>query len=274
MATRKIVTKDINTTVAAYVGSDGELFYDTATNTLKISDGTTAGGVTVVTDGTGVSGLTGVGTVGTPRLAADYAVAVGSFSAINAYAVNLGFGAGNAAAGYSINTGFQAGQFAVDNYNTRIGFHAGRYGSSASFGVAIGYEAGVTVVGTSSDAVVSGTSLNIGTGTGFAVGQYLNTNLPGPPDFLPDTYIVSGTSPNFVLNQPAMTNGTGVVESYGKYPGGVIINGSTGAGLPAVNTGFYLKPVRDGGPAAGMPANGFKPCYYNPTTGEFVYASS
>jgi hypothetical protein len=273
MATRKIVTKNINTTVAAYVGQDGELFYDTVTNTLKISDGTTAGGATVVTDGTGTSGLTGVGTAGTPRLAADYAVAVGSFSAINSYAVNLGVGAGNAAAGYSINAGFQAGELAVDSYNTRIGFEAGRYGSSASFGVAIGFKAGVTVVGTSSDAVVSGTSFNVGTGTGFAVGQYLNTLLPSPPYFFDNTYILSGTSPNFVLSEAAQENGTGAVQSYGKYPGGVIINGASG-NLPAVNTGFYLKPVRDGGSAAGMSAAGFKPCYYNPTTGEFVYSSS
>jgi hypothetical protein len=53
----------------------------------------------------------------------------------------------------------------------------------------------------------------------------------------------------------------------------VIINGDSGA-LPAVNTGFYLKPVRDGGAAAGMAGAGFRSCYYNPTTGEFVYASS
>jgi hypothetical protein len=273
MATRKIVTKNINTTVAAYVGQDGELFYDTVTNTLKISDGTTAGGATVVTDGTGTSGITGVGTVGAVTVAGDYAVALGSGAAVNTYDVNLGTGAGNAAAGYSVNAGFQAGELAVDSYNTRIGFEAGRYGSSASFGVAIGFKAGITVVGTSSDAVVSGTSFNVGTGTGFAVGQYLNTDLPGPPDFMHNTYILSGTSPNFVLSQAAMSNGTGVVQSYGKYPGGVIINGAN-SNLPAVNTGFYLKPVRDGGSAAGMAAAGFKPCYYNPTTGEFVYSSS
>jgi hypothetical protein len=269
MATRKIVNKHINQSSSTYVGQDGELFYDTVTNTLKISDGTTAGGASLNTDG----GITGVGTVGAVTVAGDYAVALGSGAAVNTYAVNLGNGAGNAAAGYSINTGFQAGQLAVDSYNTRIGFEAGRYGSSASFGVAIGFKAGITVVGTSSDAVVSGTSFNVGTGTGFAVGQYLNTDLPGPPDFMNDTYILSGTSPNFVLSEAAMSNGTGVVQSYGKYPGGVIINGASGD-LAAVNTGFYLKPVRDGGSAAGMAAAGFKPCYYNPTTGEFVYSSS
>jgi hypothetical protein len=273
MATRKISTKHITGTIGTYVGRDGELFYDTTTNTLKISDGTTAGGVTVITDGTGTSGITGVGTVGAVTVAGDYAVALGSGAAVNTYAVNLGTGAGNAAAGYSINVGFQAGQLAVDSYNTRIGFEAGLHGSSASYGVAIGFQAGVTVVGTSSDAVVSGTSFNVGTGTGFAVGQYLNPYLPSPPNFLNNTYILSGTSPNFVLSQAAQGNGTGAVQSYGKYPGGVIINGAN-SNLPAANTGFYLKPVRDGGAASGMAAAGFRPAYYNPTTGEFVYASS
>ena len=57
MATRKIATKNISTTAAAYVGKAGELFYDTDNNTLKISNGTTAGGVTVVTDGAGAAAL-------------------------------------------------------------------------------------------------------------------------------------------------------------------------------------------------------------------------
>ena len=218
MATRKIVNKHINQSSSTYVGQDGELFYDTVTNTLKISDGTTAGGVTVVTDGTGTSGITGVGTAGPVRVAGDYAVALGSFSAINTYDVNIGFGAGNAAAGYSINIGQETGKLAVDSYNTRIGFEAGKYGSSAGYGVAIGFQAGVTVVGTSSDAVVSGTSLNVGTGTGFAVGQYLNDHAGGSDIyFLPGTYIASGTSPNFVLSQAAQDNGTGDPDIWCQY---------------------------------------------------------
>jgi hypothetical protein len=51
MATRKIVNKHINESSSTYVGVDGELFYDTVTNTLKISDGSTAGGITLNTDG-------------------------------------------------------------------------------------------------------------------------------------------------------------------------------------------------------------------------------
>jgi hypothetical protein len=267
MTTRKITTKAVGQSVSTYVGKDGELFYDTVTNSLKISDGSTAGGVNLST-----GGITGVGTVGDVTVAGDYAVALGSYSAVNTYSVNLGWSAGNTAAGYSINIGQETGRLAVDSYSTRIGFQAGKYGSTG-YGVAIGFQAGVTVAGTSSNAVVSGTSLNIGGGSGFAVGQYLNTTRPNNPRFFPDTYIASGTSPNFVLSHAAMSNGTGIVQSYGQYPGGVIINGGTDA-LPAVNTGFYLKPVRDGGSAAGMAAAGFRPCYYNPTTGEFVYASS
>jgi len=50
MATRKIVNKHINQSSSTYVGVDGELFYDTVTNTLKISDGTTAGGTQLATN--------------------------------------------------------------------------------------------------------------------------------------------------------------------------------------------------------------------------------
>ena len=61
MATRKIVNKHINESSSTYVGKDGELFYDTATNTLKISDGTTPGGTTLITDGGSAASITMVG---------------------------------------------------------------------------------------------------------------------------------------------------------------------------------------------------------------------
>jgi hypothetical protein len=53
MATRKIVDKHINQSSGTYVGRTGEIFFDTATATLRLSDGTTAGGVII--DGTYVS---------------------------------------------------------------------------------------------------------------------------------------------------------------------------------------------------------------------------
>ena len=55
MATRKIVSKHIAHAATSYVGRDGELVLDTDTNTLKITDGSTPGGVALNTDGSGSS---------------------------------------------------------------------------------------------------------------------------------------------------------------------------------------------------------------------------
>jgi hypothetical protein len=51
MATRKFKFKHIAQDASQYVGDAGELILDTATNTLKVSNGSTAGGVTLNTDG-------------------------------------------------------------------------------------------------------------------------------------------------------------------------------------------------------------------------------
>ncbi len=49
MATRSIISKNIAESSSTYTGVDGELILDTVTNTLKVSDGTTAGGVDLTT---------------------------------------------------------------------------------------------------------------------------------------------------------------------------------------------------------------------------------
>jgi hypothetical protein len=51
MATRKFKFKHIAQSASTHVGDTGELILDTATNTLKVSDGSTPGGVTLNTDG-------------------------------------------------------------------------------------------------------------------------------------------------------------------------------------------------------------------------------
>ena len=51
MATRQIMSKHINVASGDYVGKDGEIWIDTDTNLMKISDGATAGGVVITTDG-------------------------------------------------------------------------------------------------------------------------------------------------------------------------------------------------------------------------------
>ena len=61
MTARKLSTKAIAKSATTYVGKAGEIFYDTATATLKLSDGATAGGVTFdVVAGTVISSSFGV----------------------------------------------------------------------------------------------------------------------------------------------------------------------------------------------------------------------
>ena len=57
MATRQIISKHINVASGDYIGRDGEMWVDTVTNLLKISDGATPGGVVITTDGAGGGGL-------------------------------------------------------------------------------------------------------------------------------------------------------------------------------------------------------------------------
>ena len=55
MTTRKLTTKAIAKSASTYIGKAGEIFYDTATAALKLSNGATAGGVTF-----GVGGVSGL----------------------------------------------------------------------------------------------------------------------------------------------------------------------------------------------------------------------
>ena len=50
MATRSIISKSIGESASTYVGVDGELILDTVTNTLKVSDGSSAGGVALTSN--------------------------------------------------------------------------------------------------------------------------------------------------------------------------------------------------------------------------------
>lgn len=48
MATRKILYKHIAQTASTYIGRAGELILDTVNKTIRLADGSTAGGTTVV----------------------------------------------------------------------------------------------------------------------------------------------------------------------------------------------------------------------------------
>jgi hypothetical protein len=53
---RKIISKTVGSTAGAYVGRTGEVFYDPSTTSLRISDGTTAGGLPIGGTSTAVHG--------------------------------------------------------------------------------------------------------------------------------------------------------------------------------------------------------------------------
>jgi len=76
MATRKLITKNINIASGAYIGRDGEMWVDTVTNLLKISDGATPGGVVITTDG--VEGTTWAAITDINNAAGPNAIAIGS----------------------------------------------------------------------------------------------------------------------------------------------------------------------------------------------------
>ena len=56
MALRKIRGKVINQAIASHTGKDGDLFFDDSTNSFKISDGATAGCVSIINSPTGIMG--------------------------------------------------------------------------------------------------------------------------------------------------------------------------------------------------------------------------
>ena len=155
MPTRKLTSKAITPSASTYVGRTGEIFFDTATATLKLSDGATAGGVA-------------------------FGQSVGSVTLTNGAVIK----------------------------------------DTAGDAVAFGQSAGLTSQGTNAVAI------------GKQAGE------------------TSQAANSIILN-------------------------ATGSALNQTTAStFTVKPVRDGGSAAGMAALGFKPTYYNPTTGEFVYANS
>ena len=52
------VDKQGGTTASAYIGNEGELFYDPTTTTLRVSDGSTPGGIAVSSGGSDIGNIT------------------------------------------------------------------------------------------------------------------------------------------------------------------------------------------------------------------------
>ena len=173
MATRQIISKSINVASGAYIGKDGELWVDTVSNLLKISDGATPGGVVITTDGditstwaniTDINNAAGPDTVAIGRNAGSVtqgseAVAIGDEAGKTtqgAYAVAVGYQAGNTTQGaYAVAVGgYRAGYTGQGASAVAVGGAAGYTGQGGS-AVAIGQYAGYTSQG--ADAVAIGT---------------------------------------------------------------------------------------------------------------------
>ena len=126
MATRKIVSKDIAHAATSYIGVDGEIWVDTVTNLLKVSDGSTPGGTVITTDGT----------VTTWANIADINNASGPSK------VAVGNNAGQTSQGnLTVAIGTQAGQDTQSQKSIAIGSYAGMT-TQGSESLAIGHNAG------------------------------------------------------------------------------------------------------------------------------------
>ena len=164
MATRKLNSKNIQIDSTAYIGKDGEIWIDTDTNLLKISDGTTAGGVVITTDGAGLANVAWAAITDISNISGPTSVVIGQ---------NAG-GAGLSA----VAIGVQAGNTTQGSEAVAIGQYAGLNTQGAK-AVAVGTLAGTTLQG--SEAVAIGSSAAYG-GQGVsavAIGDSAGKNTQG-----------------------------------------------------------------------------------------------
>ena len=242
--TKQIISKNIKATATAYVGRDGEVWVDPVNNTLRIGDGTTAGGI-LLTGGGGGGGATTWATLGDKNNAngpseialgesagltnqSDEAIAIGKDAGKTTQGyrgIAIGKGAGTTTQGQlAIAIGYQAGETAQESWATAVGFVAGT-NTQGEEATAVGAHSGQ--VGQGAGATAIGVSAgNVGQGAGaVAIGKEA-----GP------------------LNQAANS---------------IVIN-ATGNTLNNTQAGsLRIKPVRN--------ASGTHSLEYNPTTGEVTY---
>ena len=183
-------------------------------------------------------------------------------------AVAVGYNAGLTSQGNnSVAVGVNAGQTAQGINAVAIGYLAGN-SSQGLYTVAIGNSAGQTSQGPESIAIGSTAGQTTQGSFSVAVGLNAGRTTQG------STAVALGYNAG-LTSQGQSAVAIGYFAGYTNQATNSIILNATGAQLnqTTANT-FTVKPVRDGGSAAGMAAAGFRPVYYNPTTGEFVYASS
>ena len=182
--------------------------------------------------------------------------------------IALGTNAGNTTQGSDgVAIGTNAGSIFQGADGVAIGKQAGQDGQGAQ-AVAIGRTAGVSDQG--EEAIAIGDTAGAGTqgNAAVAIGAYAGYTTQGV------AAVAIGYGAGYTLQGvAAVAIGRGAGDT-AQGNNSIIINATnTNLNQTTANT-FTVKPVRDGGSAAGMAALGFRPTYYNPTTGEFVYSSS
>jgi hypothetical protein len=152
MATRQIVSKNINVASGAYIGKDGEMWIDTNTNLMKISDGATPGGVIVTTDGTSGGAWADITNISNANGPTSVVIGKNAGGA-GTNAVAVGEDAGKTTQGTeAVAIGVQAGQTTQSNQAVAIGPYTGKTTQGAS-AVAVGKSAGETNQGAQSVAI-------------------------------------------------------------------------------------------------------------------------
>lgn len=211
------------------------------------------------------AGTTPVYGVGTPYIAIGQfsgetnqnsdAIAIGNSAGRVSQEQNtiaIGTLAGNNSQGTSsIAIGIFAGADTQGTESIAIGDNAGS-GLQGFASVAIGWQAGMTNQGVQSIAIGPNAGLDTqGTGA-VAIGNGAGA-----------------------INQADYSIAIGAFAGQTNQANNSIVLNATGASLDqtTANT-FTVMPVRDGGSAATLLGSGFYGVYYNPTTGEFVYASA
>ena len=153
MATKKIVSKNIAHAATSYVGVDGEIWVDTVTNLLKVSDGSTPGGAVITTDGT-VTTWANIADIN--NASGPSKVAVGTLAGSTGqgnFGVAVGNNAGETNQGIeTVALGNKAGETTQAQYGIAIGTQAGQNTQSQK-SIAIGPYAGMTTQGAESLAI-------------------------------------------------------------------------------------------------------------------------
>jgi len=239
-------------TLAEYDGNarPGELVVDQTNDNLYV--GNISGSLTLIASGSGTETWATLGDKNNASGPARIALGTNAGTSQGVNSVAIGTSAGNSSQGAnSVALGTSAGQ-------TTQGVNA----------VAIGLEAGKTTQGTESVAIGEGAGKTTQGAYSVAVGLQAGQTSQG------STAVALGYNAG-LTSQGISAVAIGYFAGYTNQATNSIILNATGAQLnqTTANT-FTVKPVRDGGSAAGMAALGFRPTYYNPTTGEFVYASS